>query len=100
MRGRAEEEALGDRETNGIGGIGRKFREKNFKLQIGIGGRRIPQIEIPGSDRRAFASLEILVVGERTSGVEQEQADGVARETVVAEKALEVGLLDTDLVMN
>jgi len=96
----AKEEILGEGKARRIGGIQRKFGERDFEVQFGVIGGGIPDLEVSSGDGSEFAELQIFVVGEGPGILEKEQAERVAGEAIVAEEALEIGLLDANLVVN
>ena len=100
MRRGAEEEILGDGEARRFRGISGEFGKRELEFQFDIVGSGVADFEIAGGDGGEFAELQIFVIGERTRCFEKQHAKSMAGEAIVAEEALEIGLLHTDLIVD
>jgi len=100
LRRRAKEEMLGHFQDRGIGGIGGELRQFALENKVGVIGRRIANLEGTRRNSGNFVQLQGLIIRRRAPRIENQKAERVASESIVAQEALEVGLLDVNLVMN
>src|SRR6202008_119030 len=71
-----------------------------FADQVGMTRRGILNLKNAGGDAGKFIELEHFIFSQSASRVTENQAEGLARKAVVAEKAFEIGFLDADLIVD
>ena len=100
LRRWAEEKMFGDLEARRIRRIGGEFGQILFEDEHGVVGRRISHLKSARSDTGQFVELQGFVIRRSAPGIEEQKAERVASEAIIAQESLEVGLLHADLIVD
>jgi len=97
--GRAERETFREREHRGGGAVFCGELEFVFANELNIVGRSGFDVKGTAGKSEVFLQIKSFIVGLSASGAEEQNAEGVAGQTVVAEKSFEAGLFDESLLV-
>ena len=100
MRGRTERKLLDEQEF-GAGRLILALQRQGIRTeQLRFIRRRAFHGEGPAGEADRFAQLQCFIISMRARGIEDHDAEGVARPAIVTEKALQAGFFHAGLFVN